>query len=66
MQKIMTSHRKPAHLAILLSLLLASRIILSEPQTFNLFIARKCHQGFIEEEDIIALETDILVPKIRN
>lgn len=40
--------------------------ILFEPQAFNLFIAWKCHQGFIEEEDIIALEPDILVLKIRN
>lgn len=40
--------------------------ILFEPQAFNLFIAWKCRQGFIEEEDIIALEPDILVLKIRN
>lgn len=42
------------------------RIILSETQTFNLFIARECHEGFIEQEDIIALEPDIWVSKIRN
>lgn len=65
-ERIMFSRRKAAHSAILPSLLLASRIILSEPKTFNLFIARKCHHGFIEEEDIIAMEPDILVSKIRN
>lgn len=64
-ESVMFSHRK-AYSAILRSLLLASRIILSELQTFNLFIARKCHEGFIEHEDIIALQPDILVSKIRN
>ena len=62
----MFSRRKAAYSAILPSLLLASRIIISEPQTFNLFIARECHEEFIEQEDIIALEPDILVSKIRN
>lgn len=42
------------------------QIILSETKTFNIFIARECHEGFIEQEDIIALEPDILVSKIRN
>lgn len=65
-ERVMFSRRKAAYSAILPSLLLASRIILSEPQTFNLFIARECHEEFIEQEDIIALEPDILVSKIRN
>lgn len=42
--------RKAAHSAILPSLLLASRIVLSEIQTIHLLIARKCHEGFVEHE----------------
>lgn len=64
-ERVMFSGRKATYSAIMPSLLLASRIILSEPKTFNFSIARKCHEGFIEE-DIIALEPDILISKIRN
>lgn len=48
------------------SLLLASRIILDEPQSFNVFIARRAHQGAVEEEDVIPLGPDELINIIRS
>lgn len=44
---------------------LASRIILNDPQSFNVFIARRAHQGTVEEEDVIELGPDELINIIR-
>ena len=62
----MFSRRERVYSALMPSFLLASRIILSKPQTFNLFVARKCHQGFVETEDIIHLELETLISRIRE
>lgn len=57
----MFSKRKSVYAQIMPSFLLASRIILDKPQLFNVFIARRPHQGTVEEEDMIALEPDELI-----
>lgn len=65
-ERVMFSRRNRVYSALMPSFLLASRIILSKPQTFNLFVARKCHQGFVEQEDIIHLDPETLISKIRD
>lgn len=65
-ERVMFSRRDRVYSALMPSFLLASRIILSKPQTFNLFVARKCHQGFVGPEDIIHMEPETLIPKIRD
>lgn len=63
----MFSRKNTLYSALMPSFLLAStRIIISKAQTFNLFIARKCHQGFVKHEDIIHLEPEKLISKIRD
>lgn len=57
----MFSNRKSVYAQIMPSLLLASRIILDEPQSFNVFIARRAHQGTVEEDDVIPLGPDELI-----
>lgn len=64
-ERVLFSNRKSLYAQILPSLLLASRIILDEPQSFNVFIARRDHQGTVEEEDVIKLGPDELINIIR-
>ena len=64
-ERVMFSKRKSVYAQIMPSFLLASRIILDKPQLFNVFIARRPHQGTVKEEDMIALEPDELINIIR-
>lgn len=64
-EHVLFSNRKSLYAQILPSLLLASRIILDEPQSFNVSIARRAHQGTVEEEDVIELRPDEYINIIR-
>lgn len=65
-ERVMFSNHQSVYAQIMPSLLLASRIILDEPQSFNVFIARRAHQGTVKEEDVIPLGPDELINIIRS
>lgn len=64
-ERVMFSHSKSVYVQLMPSFLLASRIILDHPQSFNVFIARRPHEGTVEEDDVIGLEPDELIDIIR-
>ena len=58
---MMFLNQKSVYAQIMPSLLLVFRIILDEPQSFNVFICKKTNQKIIEKKEIIPLRPDKLI-----